>query len=696
MKNLTLFLLVLPFFLFANLKKVPSKIQEVTVYLSGAQITRTAKCSLVTGTNEVVFSGLSHKIDESSIQVSGLYGVSILSIGYDINYLEKSESNPKFKEWEEKLKELEHQITLLKNTIYGLEEEEKVITTNRMVSTDNQALNLEKVKEISQYYRERLTAIKNEIFQNNRKIDTLKKEVKDLQLQMAEENNTPAKEQGEITIKFDAPMATQLSLTLKYLVKDAGWVPNYDIKSKSLNASIQLAYKANVYQNTGKDWNDVIVVLSTGNPDYNISKPELQTHYLNFTSAYSKRYSPKKKKKGYAFNPAVKKVAGTVSDASGLPLPGVAIVIKGTNKGTQTDFDGHYELEVPFGQELSFSYIGMHTRDIPLYSSIINLSMEEDAQQLLEEVVISGYGTKRNDITASVSSVSPEQLVQGRTAGVHIRGASSVKSHKVKYQQPEPLYIIDGVAVDGFVEGDLDASEIQSIDILKGANASIYGSRGVSGVVVITTKKSSTVEGATKTEFSIKKSYTIPSDNDITAIEINTFKLPATYEYLAAPIINENVFLTASFSDWEQHQLLPGEANIYFEGTYAGKTVLDPYTTKKDMVLSLGIDSNITVTRKQERNFKSKNFTGNNRILNRTYVLEVKNNKGIAVDLKLLDRIPKSQNKEIRVVDLVLNNAEHDTKKGLLTWKMKLEPQETTKEQFSFQVKYPRGKYISL
>ncbi|MEO0570466.1 MAG: mucoidy inhibitor MuiA family protein [Bacteroidota bacterium] len=690
MKNLIVLLFLVSGFGLANDKKVTSKIEEVTVYLSGAQITRTAQCQLSEGSHEVVFTGLSHKIDESSIQVSGLYGVSILSIAYDINYLEKSESNPLLKEWKEKLKDLDYQITLLKNTIYGLEEEEKVITTNRMVSTDNQALNLEKVKEISQYYRIRLTAIKNEIFENNRKINTLKKEVKDIQLQMAEVNNAPAQEQGEITIKFDAPIATRLSLTLKYLVKDAGWVPNYDIKSKSLNAPLTLAYKANVYQNTGKDWNDVAVVLSTGNPDYNISKPELQAHYLNFTSAYTKKYAPAQKKKGYAFNPAVKKVAGTITDASGQPLPGVNVVIKGTNKGTQTDFNGNYELEVPFGQELSFSYIGMHSQDIPLYSSIINLSMEEDPQ-MLEEVVIAGYGTKRNDFTGAVSSISPAQLIQGRAAGVNIRGTNSISSNKT------PLYIIDGVPTDGFVEGDLDASEIQSIDILKGADASaLYGNRGVSSVVVITTKKSSTKEGATKTEFVIKKSHSIPSDNDITAIEINTFKLPATYEYFAAPIINENVFLTASFTNWEQHQLLPGEANIYFEGTYAGKTVLDPYTTKKEIVLSLGIDPNITVTRKQERNFKSKSFTGSNRILNRTYNLEVKNNKGIAIELKVLDRVPKSENKEIKVDDLVLNNAEHDSKKGLLTWRLKLQPQQSQTEQFSFQVKYPRGKNISL
>ena len=483
-----------------------------------------------------------------------------------------------------------------------------------------------------------------------------------------------------------------MKLTLKYLVSDAGWVPNYDIKSTGLNTPLQLAYKANVYQNTGKNWTDVHVVLSTGNPSYNISKPQLEAHYLNFTSAYSKRYSRIKTKKGYVFNPAIKKVAGTITDGSGLPLPGVSIIIKGTKHGTQTDFDGHYELEVPFGQELSFSYIGMHTQEVPLYSSIINLSMEEDVAAL-DEVVVSGYGSSSaSQATGAVSSIRTERLLRGRTAGVNIRGISPIKRN-----QDQPLYIVDGIVREGFVEGDLDASEIQSVDILKSAEASsLYGSRGISGVVLITTKKSETIEGGTKTEFTIKKTQTIAADNDITAIEINTFRLPATYEYFAVPVIDENVYLTASFDDWEKHQLLPGEANIYFEGTFAGKTVLDPYTTQQEIILSLGIDPNITVTRNQERNFKSKSFTGNNRILERIYILEAKNNKSMAVSLKLMDRIPKSENKDIRLYDILTNNAKLDDKKGLLTWKVNLEPKQSQKEEFSFKVKYPKGRYVSL
>lgn len=681
MKKLVFFLLLSPIISWGNDTKIPSTIKDVTVYLSGAQIHRTAQCQLQEGSNHVVFTGLSPKIDESSIQISGLQAVSILSMSYDLNYLEKSESNPQIKEWEDQIISLQHRITRLKNHIAGLEEEEKVITTNRMVSTDNQALDLDRVKEISKYYRERITAIKNEIFKTNLEINGFNLEVTTFRKQLAEINNAPEEEQGELTITFDAPIATNLELSISYLVPDAGWIPNYDIKSKKMNTPIDLSYKAHVYQKTGKDWDNVQVTLSTGNPNVNVSKPNLGTKYLNFVSRYAKRQGTSAKKKGYVYNPTVRTITGTVTDDSGEPLPGANVTVSGTNRGTVTDFDGNFSLDVGSGKELAIGYLGFIPQNIPVYSSVMNIQMEEDVANL-EEVVVVAYGTSSNDSYGSLA---------GRTPGVSIRGYSNTP--KV---QP-PLYIVDGVPLEGFGEGDLDENEIQSMEVLQGAEAkAIYGSRGANGIVIITTKKSSVKDDLTNTMFVIKKPYSIVSDGDITAIEINTFKLPATYEYFAAPIINENVFLTATLKDWEQYNLLPGEANIYFEGSYAGKTNLDPFTVKKEMTLSLGIDPGITVTRKQQRNFKSKSFTGSNRILNRTYDLEVKNNKKLAIDLKLMDRIPISQNRDIKVDDIDPQTGDYDKKTGLLSWSLKLASQEGKKESFSFEVKYPRGRYISL
>ncbi|MGJ8731536.1 MAG: mucoidy inhibitor MuiA family protein [Cellulophaga sp.] len=673
MKKLLYLLLLIPLAITANDKKTPSAIKEVTVYLNGAQITRTSNFALNEGTTELKFTGLSPKIDENSIQISGLKSVSILSMDYGINYLDKFMLMPEATAMIESTKKLTEEIELLKNRISGLQEEELLISKNRLVSSTSESLDLEKLKQISTYYRKRITEIRDEIFTINKEIATKNTAIRDLNLQVKELTSGPAVAQGELVITFDTAIAINLDLVLSYIVSDAGWVPTYDIKSENTSSNLQLKYKANVYQNTGNEWKNVKINLSTGNPVKQTTSPVIDIKYLNFVSGYNYQSKAIKKNK-YYYNPSVKKVTGIVTDVSGQPLPGCNVLIKGTNIGTQTDFDGNYTIAIQRGQELVFSYIGMQTAETPIYASIINTKLDED-NEALEEVVVTGYATE----------------LQGKVAGVRIRGASSISEPKL------PLYIVDGIPMPDFTEGDIDTNDIQSLEVLNSSKATaVYGNRASNGVIVITTKKSTTEDDVTNTTFAIKKPYSIKSDGDLIAIEINTFKLETTYQYLAIPIINENVFLTASFKNWEQYNLLPGEANIYFKGGFAGKTIIDPYKTTKEMVVSLGIDAGITVTRKQDRNFKSKSFLGNNRVLNRAYDIEIKNNKNSAVTIKLMDRIPLSENKEIKVSEIETYNANYNDTKGLLTWEVNLNSKETQKERFSYQVKFPKNKHISL
>jgi len=283
-----LFLFVCPFLVFGNDIKLPSTIKEVTVFLSGAHITRTATCQLPSGSSEIVLTGLSTKIDESSIQISGLQSVSILSMSYDINYLIKEVDASENAILQDQIKTIEGQIAIL--------------ISNRL-----QAFDLEKIKAVSTYYRKRVTAIKDEIFKTNLTINSLKAETRNIQKQMAEANNAPEKEQGELTLKFDAPSTTSLELEVSYQVEDAGWIPNYDIKSNEINAPLNLAYKAHVYQKTGTDWDGVNIILSTGNPSINVAKPDLGIKYLNFTNGYQNTNRTSVKKQRYVYNPSVKK-----------------------------------------------------------------------------------------------------------------------------------------------------------------------------------------------------------------------------------------------------------------------------------------------------------------------------------------------------------------------------------------------------
>lgn len=191
------------------------------------------------------------------------------------------------------------------------------------------------------------------------------------------------------------------------------------------------------------------------------------------------------------------------------PLPGVTVLLKGTTKGTTTDFDGNFTIEVTSRDTLVFSYLGYATQEVPINNqTTLNITLQEDASQL-DEVVVVGYGTqKKSDITGAVTSVKvselqdvpiarADQVLQGRVAGVQItsndasangsisiriRGISSINGGS------DPLVIIDGV--QGVTLGDVHPNDIKSMEVLKDASATaIYGSRGASGVILITTKK---------------------------------------------------------------------------------------------------------------------------------------------------------------------------------------------------------------
>mgnify|MGYP003667427099 CR=1 FL=1 len=147
MKNLLFSLVFLPFAIFGA-NKIPSQINAVTVYLNSAEISRLSKFDIKQGTSELIFTGLSSKIDESSIQIAGLQSVSILSIAYDLNYLDKTILTSETENMTNLIEAIELEIALLKNKILGLNEEEQVITTNRLLRSETQVFDLDKIKEV--------------------------------------------------------------------------------------------------------------------------------------------------------------------------------------------------------------------------------------------------------------------------------------------------------------------------------------------------------------------------------------------------------------------------------------------------------------------------------------------------------------------------------------------------------------------
>ncbi|GAB1858485.1 DUF4139 domain-containing protein [Flavobacteriaceae bacterium MHTCC 0001] len=665
---------------------VTSSVSAVTVYVDGAQVTRQSKISLPEGTTELSFTKLSPFIKENSIQVSGLNGASVLSINYAINHISKFDHTETVEGFLNEIEILNDAIIHEKNLIHGYEQEIALIENNRNLGNNNQVVSLEKLKQFAAYYRERITQLNKLKQQSLKKHRDYEKEINNIKKQLTELNVEDKMQTGEIKVKLNSRANKTLNLILTYNVTNAGWFPIYDIKADDINKPLRLNYKAHVYQTTGVSWDNVKLILSTNDPNTNNLKPEVDSKYLNFISRYSSYNSTNATKSyNYKFNPFIKHVNGVVTDETGAPLPGASIVVRGTTNGTVADMDGKFSLNPNGGQELEISYLGFVTTTIPIHSSIINISLKEDLSQL-DEVVVIGYGTKKTSYG------------KDRGSKVMIQGGTSFKSNN------NPLYIVDGVTVSESEYKKIHPDMIANIKVLKGAaKTKIYGTKGANGVVLITTKKQNLTangdiitEGITNTNFEIKKSSTVVSDGDLTIIEIDHFELPAAFSYFAAPVVNENVFLTAKIKDWQKLNLLPGEANIYFKDSYSGVTHINPYATTDSLTISLGVDPNVVITRKPANNFKKVNFIGNSKILNKSYEIEIKNNKTIPIDVLIVDRIPVSQNKDIKVDDINLGDSEYDSKKGILTWKAKLKPGISETYNFEYSVKYPRYRKINL
>lgn len=203
-----------------------------------------------------------------------------------------------------------------------------------------------------------------------------------------------------------------------------------------------------------------------------------------------------------------KKITGTVVDFGGEPLIGVSVLQKGTSNGTVTDFDGNFQLSVPQGETLLFSYVGYISQEVIVDNkSVLSIRLAEDTQAL-EEVVVIGYGIqKKSSVTGAISQVKsedmmnrsvtrPEQALQGKTAGVQIvqTSGSPGASPEVRVRgyssnvSSKPLYVVDGIRQSSI--GGLDPNDIASMEVLKdAASAAIYGAEAGNGVILITTKR---------------------------------------------------------------------------------------------------------------------------------------------------------------------------------------------------------------
>ena len=203
-------------------------------------------------------------------------------------------------------------------------------------------------------------------------------------------------------------------------------------------------------------------------------------------------------------------------------------------------------------------------------------------------------------------------------------------------------------------------------------------------------------ENSTSFSFDIEMPYTILNDGKTATVEMKTMEVPAQYEYYCVPKLDQDAFLTAKITDWNDLNLLEGESNLFFEGTFLGKAMINPKTAGDTLNISLGRDKNIAVKRVSVKEYSKKQLLGSNKIDYRTFEINIRNNKKQSINLIVEDQFPVSTMKEVEVDKIESKEAELNAETGKLKWTIQLEPGKEKKVDFKYSVKYPKNNNLVL
>ena len=529
-----------------NETPVNSKINKVTVFLNGAQVFRKANFTLQKGITEVIFDSISSNINATSIQVKGKGNYIILDTKYKLYQPPSSYLPPEIPKIiikqiqtiQDSLDVMNFDIEDLKNKRDVLELEKQLLINNKSMKSDSLAL----LKDAMSFFREKYNNINATLIKIKKEEYLLNKKLQDLQTRLNNINSNnaqkyvamPTYQKYQIVVTVSANETTAGTIDVNYLVNEASWSPTYDLRANGINEPIELTYRANVYQNSGENWDNILLKLSTNNPNKSKVKPELPIWYLNYY--HPATYNNDDKKRSYG----------------GLAKPAASM-------------DAAFQMKE---EELS-----------PAETSAFYATMNENL---------------------------------------------------------------------------------------------------------------------TNIEYDISIPYSIPSDGQNHMVAIKNENLAAKYQYYMVPKLDKDAFLVANIKGFEELNLLPAAANVYFEGTFIGATMLNSDVMGDSLAVTLGRDERISVRRKLLKKEEKGEFLGDDIMKTFTYELTVKNNRPNAVDIIIEDQIPVASLEEIKVILLSSDKAKYTKETGMLSWSFNMPAKQNKLMEFKYSVKYNKDKQIAL
>lgn len=632
-----------------NERMADSEIDEVTVFLQGAQINRTGNVTVPEGQSEIIFTGISPLLKRESLQAGSKSSITILSVHYETKLTEKKQDLDELKDLESKRNQLYKKITRLNAKLEVIQIQENMITNLSNVQQTMKDFKIDDVVKAKEIIATQLEQIKLQKIDVQEQINTINNELNEINQKIQAFGVVYSSIEPRVIVKVKSSREQKVKMNISYFVPNARWYPSYNLRVKDVKSPLVIDYQANISQQTGEDWSNVNLTLSTHDPNLSGQKPILSPWYL-VLNQYNQRQNNSNQNR-YTPNQYTH-VKGRLTDMYGEPLPYANVSVIGTTVGTVTDVDGYYSLNLPTGAtQLQFSYIGYNTVNIYVQANEHNVVMSEKALSIEEVTVLDDFEV---------------------------------------YDAPESVQTMD-VA---YTMSSNETLTISAYEQKKGkrSNNGSYKTGATQSVPVQVEK----IENVVSAEFKIKEAYSIPSNNRSYMVQIDEIEQKAHYQYYCAPKLDPDAFLTAQVLDWEELNLLEGQANVFFEGTYVGTSLLDAKFVGDTLDISLGRDKRVVVQRTKEKEVSKKKVIGDDEVKTVKWNIEVKNQKSQSINLILEDQFPLTTDTRIKIEKDDVSKAKVDENTGYITWNLELRGGKSEKVAFKYKVTYPKGNTVYL
>jgi hypothetical protein len=640
MKKIIASVLIGCIFLSANAQKEISSvapIKKVTVFFTGAQVQHEAKLDLQIGRQDIVFQKLTDFVDPNTVQVKAQGDVTILSVRTRKNYEDLRINNEEIHALNAKKDLLYKKDQALRDEYVILEMDKNLLMQNRDLKGQDQGLKITELKEAYLFMHTKLTEVITRETAIYAELEDLQKKMNQIEQEIISQRSKPVINYSEVVVEVDVNKSCTAGFQFNYISPNATWKAYYDMRSDGIGKPVRLEAKANVSQTTGIEWKNVDLVLSTNDPYENAQEPTLQPWII-----YYNNY-PQQKTQTTRNLPQVvydgEKLRGEVIDAStGEALPFARVKFVGNpNIAAVSDFDGKFELTIPRGENyVNASFVGYNPVQLQITSTYLKFFLEPQ-EVSIQEVMVRGARSEDADYYIDGIQVTSE--------------TNTITRQDISRM---PMRSADGIASS---VGRVDYRRKRKMEFKNETTA--WKSNAVATTI---TKKDLRVE------YAIQSKMSIPSDGMDHRVSIATHELPASYEYHVVPKIDPSVYLSAQVVGWEKLNLLSGESNIYFDGTFMGKSFLDVNSTKDTLSFSFGKDSKISVERTRVKEKSKIKTIGSRQKFDVTWEIKIKNNGGAMIPLIVKDQFPVSNQEDIKVKRGDLVDGTADEKTGIITW----------------------------